>query len=140
MFKEFKPKPAPLSSQEEIRKLCTKGDLNNARKQCKKAGYQFNDFTNEINIGARKMVISHRTGELLSFIYNYEIKVEYDIPTLLNNLYELPDYHSFLKNAHRFKIYKGLEDKIDDAINQLLKKGQTADAEGWRRKINSLKE
>ena len=139
MLKEFKPKNTPPADRETISLLFQKGDFHSAPQACRKAGYQIIEFQSDIEIGARKMLMSHRTGELLSFIHKYGIKVQYEIPILLKAVFEARDHHGFLKNAHRFKIYKGLETEIEKSISFLLEKGQKADAEGWQRKFESLR-
>ena len=58
---------------------------------------------------------------------------------LLKAEFEGGDYHGFLKNAHRFMIYKGLEAEIEKAILYLQNKGQKADADGWKRKLDALR-
>lgn len=140
MFKPFKPNDIPPLSHEEISRLFQKGDFHNAFKQFKKSGCSLNEFQNDIEAGARKLLISHRPTELLGYIYKHGINVQYNISTLLVATFDVGDYHGFLKNAYRFKTYQGLEDKIEFAIDHLIKKGQIADAQGWRQKLLSLKE
>lgn len=139
MLREFKPKNTPPPDRETISLLFQQGDFHSAPQACKKSGYQITEFQKDIEIGARKMLMSHRTGELLSFIYKHEIKVQYETPMLLKAVFETGDYHGFLKNAHRFKIYKGLETEIEKSITFLINKGQKADAEGWQRKFGDLR-
>lgn len=140
MFKQFKPKEIPPLGREEISRLFRKGDFHNAVQQCKKAGYQLDDFQSDIEDGVHKLLLSHRSSEALSFIYQHGVTVQYDILTLLIAVFDAGDYHGFLKNAHRFKVYAGLGDKIKLAIDHLMNKGQIADAQAWQRKFSVLRE
>ncbi|HNQ94574.1 MAG TPA: hypothetical protein PKK96_14750 [Anaerolineales bacterium] len=139
MLKEFKPNPAPKLSREEIGTIFQNADFHTAPKECRKAGYKISEFQNDIEIGAQKAIMSRRVGELLGFLYKNDMKIQYEIPVLLKKVFEAGDYHGFLKNVHRFKIHKGLEIEIDKSISHLLNKGQNADADGWRRKIEDLR-
>jgi hypothetical protein len=138
MFKEFKPAPAPKLSREEIGAIFQKADFHTAPQECRKAGYKIAEFQNDIEIGARKAMLSRRVGELLGFLFKNKIKIQYEISVLLKADFETGDYHGFLKNVHRFEVYNGLENEIDQAISQLLSKGQNTDAESWRRKIEEI--
>lgn len=140
MLKQFIPDAHLSISREEIRQFFKAGDFHNAFSQLKKAGYHLDEFLDDILLGARKMIISNRASELLGYIHKYRFKTQYEIKTLLLGAFDASDYHGFLKNIFRFKLYKGLENEIENSIDYLLKKGQIADAQGWRRKIDSLKE
>jgi hypothetical protein len=139
MFKEFKPTLAPKLSREEIGAIFQKADFHSAPQECRKAGYKISEFQNDIEIGARKAMLSKRVGELLGFLFKNDIKTQYEISALLKAVFETGDYHGFLKNVHRFKIRKGLEVEIDKSISHLLSKGQNTDAESWRRKIEEMR-
>ena len=76
MFKEFKPQNNPASSRENISNMFQKGDFHTAPQVCRKSGYKITEFQADIEIGARKMLLSHRVGELLSFIYKYEVQIK----------------------------------------------------------------
>lgn len=139
MLKKFISDEIPLLKREELQRLFQKGDLHNAFKQFKKSGYRFDEFQEEIQAGAKKMIISNRATELLGYIYKYGFNIQYDIKTLLVATFNAGDFHGFLKNVFRFKLYRGLEHEIETSIDHLIRKGQIADALAWRTKINSLK-
>jgi hypothetical protein len=140
MLKQFKPKETPPPSREEISRLFQKGDFHSAAQQCRKAGNELGEFQDDIEAGARRLLLSHRPGELLSFIYLHHIHVQYEVPVLLKAAFDIGDYHGFLKNAHRFGIYSGLAQQINLAIEHLRSKGQSADAEAWARKFEVFRE
>ena len=140
MLRQFKPsKPSP-ANREDISRMFERGDYHKAIKQCKKAGHSLDEFQGSIEIMARRMLLGHRAGELLSLVHKYGISIQYDVPTLLRAMFAIPDYHGFLKQAHIFKAYAGFEDEIETAIQCLIEKKQTADAEAWRRKFRALRE
>ncbi len=140
MFRPFHPKETSPVSREEIGRQFQKGDFHNASQQCRKAGYQLADFRSDIEIGIHKLLLSRRPGEVLSFLHKNRSVVPADIPSILRTAFEIGDYHGFLKNAHRFGIYHGLEDSIVLAIENLAKRGQSADAQAWQRKLSELAE
>jgi hypothetical protein len=141
MLKEFKPKRtvSPPATRDNIEEMFRKGDLQSAIVNCKKGGHSVADFQDAIEAGARKMLLGHRPGELLSLMYKYRITVQYDVRTLLKFMFDNKDFHAFLKQALRFEVYEGVETEIEAAIQALLDKGQTHDAEAWRRKFRTLR-
>ena len=139
MLKEFKPQGTSPLNKSQISELFRKGDFHNASQQCKKANYQLIDFQADIDAGIQKLSLAHRANEALSFIYKHKFSTKHDVKNLLLSTFNAGDYHSFLKSAHRFEVYEGLEENIDLAINALLEKGQTHDAVGWKRKFQELK-
>ena len=140
MLKEFKPRQIPPLSRDAIGQLFRKGDFHNAVKQCKKAQYPLEDFQNEIESGVHKLMVSHRPGEALSFIYQYGVSSQHDIRRLLLTTFDINDYHGFLKNALRFKMLAGFEDQIELAIDNLREKGRTDEAQAWQKKFDALKD
>jgi hypothetical protein len=139
MFKPFQPKDTPPSTGEEISRLFQKGDFQKAIQQAKKIGEPLCSFQADIEAGARKLLLSRRSSELLSTIYRNAIIVQYDLTTLLSAAFDAGDYHGFLKNAYRFKVHAGLDDKITGAIDCLMKKNQIHDAQAWQRKFEELR-
>jgi hypothetical protein len=97
------------------------------------------DFQADIDIGIQKLSLAHRANEALSFIHKHEFPTRHSIKDLLLVTFNARDFHSFLKNAYRFEVYDGLEEKIELAIKTLFEKGQAHDAEGWQRKFQELK-
>ena len=145
MFKDFRPnlrspETQPIADKQEIERLFKTGDFTKAHKRCKRAGFALSGFKQAIEIGAKKAYMARRAGELLSFIYNTGITVQYDNITLLRAMFEMTDYHGFLKQAHRFEVFCGIESEIEVAIGKLIEKRQAADAEGWRRKFKLLRD
>jgi len=139
MLKEFKPKGEVPLDKSQIRELFRMGDFHNAPQQCKKANYPLTDFQADIDIGIRKLSLAHRANEVLSFIYKYSVPTKHNIKDLLLMVFGSGDYHSFLKDACRFEMYEGFEEKINFAINILYEKGQAHDASGWQRKFQEMK-
>ncbi|MEA5015091.1 MAG: hypothetical protein VB099_11070 [Candidatus Limiplasma sp.] len=140
MLKRFIPHTHHLNSREEISQFFKAGDFHNAFCQLKTTSYQINEFMGDIQVGAGKMLICHRASELLGYIHKYKFRTQYDVKTLLLGAFDAGDYHGFLKNVFRFKFYRGLDKEVENSINYLLGKGQVADAQGWRQKIDMLKE
>ena len=54
-------------------------------------------------------------------------------------MFDLKDYPSFLKQAYRFGLYKGFEDKIEKCL-QWHEERHLPDAFAWRLKIGKLRE
>lgn len=141
MFKDFRPnlQPRPSATREEIKRQFRKGDQLKAAKFCTRLGFPLSGFQASIEEGARRLYHGHQAGLVLSFIYDTGVSVGIDILTLLIAMYEVHDYHGFLKQAHRFKIFTGIEGEIDNAIQMLTDKKQMKDAEAWRRKFLTLR-
>jgi len=51
----------------------------------------------EIDVAPDAMVRNRRTGELLSCIRVLEVRLPFDVATLLRKAFEAKDYHTFLK-------------------------------------------
>lgn len=144
MFKDFRPKlqPKPTTqpaSRDEVERLFRKGELLKAAKLCGRLRLPLSAFQPFIEAGAKKMYHAHQPGLVLSFIHETGINVGIGICTLLKAMFALNDFHGFLKQAYRFKVVAGIEAEIDTAIKNLIDKKQLADAEGWRRKLNSCR-
>jgi hypothetical protein len=144
VFQNFRPKlkrmppPAP-STREEIEQLFKDGELRKATKLCTRSGLALSDFRGSIEAGARVLWRTHQPIKVLCFLYDTGMPVGIETITLLKGVFESRDWHGFLKQAHRLGIWRGLEVEIDIAIQRLLEKNQTHDAEGWRRKFHALR-
>ena len=144
MFKDFRPKlqqkdSTPSATREEIDRRFRKGELLKAAKLCARLGFPLSDFQASIEAVARRLYHAHQAGLVLSFVHDTGVSVGIETLTLLKAMFEVKDYHGFLKQTHRFKIFAGVEHEIDDAIEKLIDKKQVTDAEGWRRKFLTLR-
>jgi hypothetical protein len=144
VFKDFRPKlqqkdSTPSVTREEIEHRFRKGELLKAAKFCAQLGFPLSDFKASIEAGARKLYHAHQAGLVLSFVHDTGMSVGMDTLNLLKAMFEVKDYHGFLKQAYRFKLIAGIEREVDDAIEKLIDKKQVTDAEGWRRKFLSLR-
>lgn len=143
MFKDFRSKLqredyAPSATREEIERRFRKGELLKTAKLCARLGFPLSDFQVSIDAGARKLYHGHQAGLVLSFMFDTGMSVGIEALTLLNAMFELNDYHGFLKQAYRVKIVTGIEREIETAIEKLIEKKQVTDAEAWRRKFQTL--
>jgi hypothetical protein len=144
MVKDFRPELRRdhfrvSITREEIELVFRKGELIKAGKLCTRLGFALSEFQESIEAGARKLYHAHQAGVVLSFMHETGASVGVNTLTLLKAMYELNDYHGFLKQAHRFKLRTGIEAEIDFAIQRLIDKKQVADAEGWHRKFQTLR-
>lgn len=144
MFKDFRPKlqqkdSTPSATREEIARRFRKGELLKAAKLCARLGFPLSAFQASIEVGARKLYHAHQAGLVLSFMHDTGVSVGVETLPLLKAMFEVKDYHGFLKQAHRFKVFAGIEREIDDAIEKLIDKKQVTDAEAWRRKFLTLR-
>ena len=77
---------------------------------------------------------------MATFIVDTGFDVGVDPAALLKSIFDSRDWHGFLKSAHRLKRRRGFENEIDTAIENLIEKKQLADAEGWRKKFEALRD
>src|SRR5262249_18128963 len=78
-------------------------------------------------------------GVVLSAYYTAGKFGAYSVDHLLQRMYEVRDYPSFLKQAYRFDVYDAFRPKIDEAIAWHIQRG-LPDAEAWQRKFAKLHE
>jgi len=90
----------------------------------------------EIDVAPDAMVRNRRTGELLSCIRVLEVRLPFDVATLLRKAFEAKDYHTFLKQAHRLRVRAGFEKEIELAI-QAIERRTPPEATAWRRKFEA---
>jgi hypothetical protein len=103
-------------------------------------GWKFSEYERLLDIGFRVMVRRRRANEVLSIIHKSGVHCPFAVPDLLRMLLANNDIPGFLKQALRFEISTGFELEIDRAMVWLVEKGQTATADGYRRKFMSLRE
>lgn len=137
MIKEFKPKQYAGDSFNEsyLTLLLRKGEFNKALKICKKYNLSIESYKQDLVAGQKKLILSHRTSELLSFCYNHPSILDIDRIDILKKTITHGDYHGFLKNCFRFQIYTELKAEIDLAINKV----RPEEAVAWRKKFNGIK-
>ena len=136
MIKEFKPKSETNDSFDEpsFIQIIKNGELNRALKICRNNNVPVEKYYHQFMEGARKLILSHRTSELLSFIYNHPNIIKVDKIEILKKTLDNGDYHGFLKNSFRFKIYVELKNEIDLAITKIRQE----EGVSWRNKFDKL--
>jgi hypothetical protein len=136
MIKQFKPiQDSDYTFDENfLILLIVKGEFKKAVKICKKYNLSFDVYNEYFPKGVKKLILSHRSGELLSFIYNNPNILTVDKVEILKNTFENGDMHGFVKNCFRFKIYAELKDEIDIAISQI----RPEEAVSWRDKFSTI--
>ena len=133
MLREFKPKrnePGRIEPH-EIAALFEKGEFRKALAHCRRMGYSLDEFSESLAKMAKKM-IGPKPGELLALLHKHKIDVGYDVPAILRSQLRIGDYHGFLKNVHRFKVYGDFESEVETAISNLTR---SEEAEAWRTKF-----
>lgn len=115
------------------------GDFQKAVAECQRAGRPLGEFQTDLEQGAQRLVASRRAGVVLGFMGKYNLRVQYELPALLQAVFDAGDYHGFLKNIHGFKIKEGFEQEIATAVTALTEKGHAADAQAWQKKIRALR-
>jgi hypothetical protein len=140
MLKEFRPqqKLGTTDRRSDIMDLCRKGALAEALTAIERSKAGREAFTEEIALAIHKMVVSRRINEVLSLIYKYDLPSVHSIQECLRMMIVQGDIPGFLKQAHRFRVCKGFEKEIGDAIQWLDERKQFASAEAYRRKFRSL--
>lgn len=126
--------------REEIEELFKSGDLLRAGRLCKRSGYALEEFRSSIEHCTKKLWHKRQAGIVVSFILDTGFDVGVDPAVLLKGIFDSSDWHGFLKSAHRMKRRRGFENEIDTAIENLIEKKQLADAEGWRKKFQALRD
>ena len=88
----------------------------------------------KIQHAAREMFYGRRVGELLNCLGELEVPLPYDVPMLLNRLFDYGDYHSFLKQAYRLRVKAGSEGNIAAAIEAMAKRAPI-EAAAWQPQV-----
>jgi len=132
-------RPVVSPSRESVSEYLACGDLVRAVKMCMRTGFDIKDFPNDIQLGVRRLLRENQPGYILSFIYKYKIDVKYSIDFLLNKMLEVGDNETnFLKQVHRFRYGNLFQLEVEQAIQRLIKKGQTGSAGAWKRKMREV--
>ena len=135
MLREFKPKKNESNIERpEITALFEKGEFRKALAHCRQMGYSLDEFSESLASMAKKL-IGPRPGELLALVHKHNFDVGYDVPAILSSQFRIKDYHGFLKNVHRFKVYWEFESEVETAISNLTR---FEEAEAWRAKFARL--
>lgn len=140
MLRQQRAPNTPGEARDEIRRCFQQGDFQKAVFECQQAGCPLGQFQADVEQGAHRLVTSRRAGVVLDFMHKYNVRVQYELPALLQAVFEAGDYHGFLKNIHRFKIVDGFEQEIGVSVAALTEKGHAADAQAWQRKIQALRQ
>ena len=136
MLQEFKPRqPAhPKLKRAEIGSLFEQGDFKQAYRHCIERGYQLDDFSDSLAKMGRKMYYS-RPAELAAIIYKHRLSADFDVPSILRSQLRLNDYHGFLKNVYRFRLFDVFRCEALEAIGKLRRHEE---AQAWRLKFEAM--
>ncbi|MBI4491501.1 MAG: hypothetical protein HY690_01755 [Chloroflexi bacterium] len=140
MVQEFRPRGrATPDRREDVARLFRAGGLIAAMSRCRRNGWDVESFRSEFELGAKRLVVSRRHGELLSFLYKHGLTCQYEPIVLLRWMFEAGDYPGVLKQAHRFAIVDGFESELERAIAWHEERGLVNQAVAWRRKFAELR-
>lgn len=136
MIKEFKTTQdsGDYFDEATIIQLIKKGELIKAIKICNKNHLSIIKYSQYFDEGVNKLILNHRTSELLSFIFNYPDILQVNKVEILKKTITHRDYHGFLKNCYRFKIYIELKSEIDLALSKI----RSEEAIAWSEKFNKM--
>jgi hypothetical protein len=113
--------------------------LLDALKTCRTGNVSLEMVKTELDICVEHLYKRKAYGVVLSAYYIAGKFGKYTVEHLLQRMYEVRDYPSFLKQAYRFDIYEAFRTKIDEAIAWHIQRGMP-DAEAWQRKFAKLHE
>jgi len=130
--------PATFSSDAVV-SLCKKGEVANAIRLLKRNGQAIDEWNDAIQLGLKKLSVSHRINELLSLVFKYGLACPFEIRDLLREMFRQGDIPGFLKQAHRYGTCDGLDSEIDAAIEWLRQHGQRDGASAYRDKFEALR-
>jgi hypothetical protein len=119
--------------------MCKKGDVANAIRLLKRNGQAIDKWKDVVQLGLKKMSVSHRINELLSLVFKYELACPFEIRDLLREMFRQGDIPGFLKQAYRYGECDGLENEIEAAIEWLRQHGQQDGASAYRDKFDALR-
>jgi hypothetical protein len=118
----------------EVADLLRQGHIAKALRKARVAGVVVQQ--EEVDATARAMFHAGRAGELLALIGTVDVKLPYGSTTLLTQAFEVGDYHTFLKQAHRLGAAAGFETQIAEAI-AVIERRAPKEASAWRRKFGA---
>ena len=121
--------------QSEVTDILRKGHLGKAHRRARAAGSVI--LQEDIDATAIAMFRAGRAGELLAMIGKVDLKLPYDINTLLIRTFEARDYHTFLKQVHRLGMTAEHGIRIKKAIT-VVERSAPMEASAWRRKLRAI--
>jgi hypothetical protein len=116
-----------------------KGAIVKALRGWKKSNIPFKQIEEDLLNSIDNAYKKKNVGIILSAYYEIGQFASYNITELLNILFEKKDYPTFLKQAYRFGVYEGFEEKINATISWHEGK-KLPDAFAWKLKFEKLKE
>ena len=131
------PKDEHIIPDDIFERFKKKG-LNGGYKACRDQSLPYAEYEKYMSMMIYLKYKKKCYGEILSFIYDTGDNFNWHVIPLLRKLYETDQFDTFLKQAHRFNIYKGLSREINSAIKILEIRGQE-DAPAWRKKFDEVK-
>lgn len=129
----------PLKSLERAKAQLQNGDLIKALKTVQVGNIPIDSLQDELNLCLQNLYFLKREGTILSGYYHVGIFGEFKISDLLLRIYDREDYPTFLKQAYRFEVYTGFEDKVEGAI-KWHEKNKLPDSQAWRDKFRKIAE
>ena len=127
----------PLGSKKRAVAQISGGDLLKGLKTATTGKLKLQELSKEIDLAVQKLYKSGNIGTILSAYYEYGSLTNLSVDELLNKMFELKDYPSFLKQVYRFGRYKGFEEKIEKCLSWHEER-HLPDAYAWRLKIGKL--
>lgn len=127
------------SDLQKFHERIKKGAIVKAIRGWKKSNIPFNLIEPDLLIAIESAFKKKQPGIILSAYYELGQFGSYSTPVLLDLLFEQKDFPTFLKQAYRFGIYEGFEQKIETAVAWHEQK-KLNDAFAWKLKFEKLKE
>ena len=121
--------------QSDIMDLLRRGQLAKALRIARSIGFEIPQ--QDIDIVAKAMFHSGRAGELLALIGKVDVKLPFDINSLLIRAFKAKDYHSFLKQIHRLGMASYHKVRIRSAIVG-IEKTAPLEANAWCKKLGLI--
>ena len=129
----------PLKSLERAKAQLQNGDLIKALKTIQVGNIPIDSLQDELNLCLQNLYNLKREGTILSGYYRAGIIGEFKISDLLLRIYDREDYPTFLKQAYRFEVYTGFEDKVERALKWHEEKN-LLDSQAWHDKFRKIAE
>jgi hypothetical protein len=129
----------PIGSVARVKAQLVKLDLHKALNTCRIGNIALNTVKTEIDKCVKDLYQNKSFGVILSGYYEAGVFAEYSVLHLLQKLYEVHDFSSFLKQSYRFDVYANLRTEIEAVIEWHFTRG-LPDAAAWKHKFNKLHE
>ena len=129
----------PLGSQERAKVQLQHGDLIKALKTIHAGNIPISSLQDDLDFCVQNLYHAKREGTILSGYDRAGVFGEFEISDLLLRLYDRGDYPTFLKQAYRFEVYAGFENRVERAIKWHEKKN-LPDSQAWRVKFRKIAE